>query len=325
MMKPFGYEIVEYSNEGSTSEAQEKVVMLSEEEVAKFFPRKESDFYGDTAVVGCRGHEIFEERLVAALRERVKDFDIICHPFGHAHSALLKLFPNCFHVETGIGYPTLMKGSYRIFESYAWLHYHQALEGRSGTNFEWVIPNYFDLREWEPRGGAGGDYIAFLGRVCPVKGMNTVLEIARRVDLPIKVAGQGDITPWAHPNIEFLGPIKGKERSGFLRNALCTIMPSEFTEPFAGAGVESQLCGTPLIGVDYGAFTETIAPGETGFRCKMLCDWLDAIEACKNLDRDKIAKRARSLYSLEACGEMYDKAFRQLLTLNGNGWYAERY
>lgn len=325
MMKPYGYELVEYANEGSESEAQEKVQILSLDELKSFFPRKKSDFYGDTAIVGSLSHQIFEERLIREMRARVAPYDIVCHPFGHAHEKLLSEFPDCFHVETGIGYPTLMKGSYRIFESYAWMHYHQALEKRSGANFEWVIPNYFDLDEWEPRGGYGGDYIAFLGRVCPVKGMNTVIEIAKRTPYPIKVAGQGDITPWAHHNIEFLGPISGTERSDFLRNALCTVMPSEFTEPFAGAGVESQLCGTPLIGVDYGAFTETIVHGETGYRCKMLSDWLQAIKNCEALDREKIANRARHLYSLETCGAMYDMAFRQLLTLKNEGWYAESY
>jgi glycosyltransferase involved in cell wall biosynthesis len=324
MMIPHGYEIVEYSNEGSESLAQDKVQMLSVQELKKFFKRKDSDFFGDNAVVGCRGHEIFEERLIEALRTRVTEYDIICHPFGHAHEKLLSLFPRCFHVETGIGYPTLMKGSYRIFESYAWMHYHQGKEGRNGTNFEWVIPNYFDLEDWEPSYKAG-DYIAFLGRVCQVKGMDTVLEIAKRTDKKIRVAGQGDIGPWEHPNIEFLGPISGRERSEFLRNASCAIMPSVFTEPFAGSGVEAMLCGTPLIAVDYGAFTETVMHGVTGFRCHVLSDWLEAINEAPELSREYIARRARSLYSLEACGRTYDKVFRQLQTLVGEGWYVESY
>ena len=318
------YEVIEYSNEGSESEADEHVQMLSIEELKKFFKRKNSDFFGDNAVVGCRGHQIFEERLLPAMQERVEPGDIVCHPFGHAHATLLKEFPNNPHVETGIGYPFLMVGSFRIFESYAWMHYHQGKEGRNGTNFEWVIPNYFDVTEWAPSYKTG-EYLAFLGRVCQAKGMNTLKAIAEHSPFPIKVAGQGDITLWKHPNIEFLGPISGSERSDFLRNARACLMPTEFTEPFGGSGVEAQLCGTPLIAVDYGAFTETIEEGVTGYRCKMLSNWLEAIKLAGYLDRKYIADRARRLYSLERCSKLYDRAFRQISTTSGAGWYSETY
>ena len=50
-----------------------------------------------------------------------------------------------------------------------------------------------------------------------------------------------------------------------------------------------MICGTPLISVDYGAFTETIVEGVTGFRCNTLGDWVAGIEASKNLDRAKAA------------------------------------
>lgn len=318
------YNIVEYSNEGSESEADEHVQMLSVEELNKFFKRKDSDFFGDKAVVGCRGHQIFEERLISAMRDRVKPGDIICHPFGHAHSRILSDFPNNPHVETGIGYPTVMEGSFKVFESYAWMHFHQGKANRNGSHFEWVIPNYFDVTEWEPS-YEPGEYLAFLGRVCQVKGMNTIKAIAENSSYPIKVAGQGDIGPWAHPNIEFIGPISGTQRSEFLRNARACLMPTEFTEPFGGSGVEAQLCGTPLIAVDFGAFTETIEEGVTGFRCKMLANWLEAIELSKYLDRKYIADRARRLYSLERCAKLYDRAFRQISTLGGDGWYSKSY
>lgn len=322
MMQLRGYRVVEYSNEGSESSADEHVIMLSRQEFDGMFgSRKKTDFHGDDAYVGSPAHQIFEQRLIPELRKRVKPRDIICHPFGHSHSVLLSEFPNNQHVETGIGYPTLMEGSFRIFESYAWMHYHQGKEGRNGVNYEWVIPNYFDVEEWEPSYETG-DYIAFLGRICSVKGMDTVLEIARRSPYPVKIAGQGDPTPWSHANIEYIGPLSGRERSDFLRNARCAIMPTVFTEPFGGSGVEAMLCGTPLIGVEYGAFTETVIEGVTGFRCRTLGDWLSAIEKAGNLDRKAISDIARSRYSLETCSGMYDKVFESLGELHDKGWYS---
>lgn len=324
MMKPYGYTVLEYSNEGSQSEANEHIVILNKDEFNTLFGgRGDKDFHGDDATIGSPGHTKFQDKLIAEMRKRVKPRDIICHPFGHAHEPLLAEFPECIHVETGIGYPTLMTGSKRIFESYAWMHYHQGKEGRNGTNYEWVVPNYFDLKEWEYC-EEPDNYFAFMGRICSIKGLDTILEIARRRDIKIKIAGQGDPTPWSHPNIEYVGPLKGKERSDFIRKARASFMPTVFTEPFGGSGVEGMLCGTPLIAVDYGAFTETLIHGTTGYRCHTLQDWLDAVDNIDLIDRWTTSQVARARYSLEACGERYDKIFQDLSNLYKKGWYQLR-
>jgi glycosyltransferase involved in cell wall biosynthesis len=255
------------------------------------------------------------------MKKRVQPKDIICHPFGHAHSRLLSDLPTNIHVETGIGYPTLVKGTMRIFESYAWRHYHCAKEDRQGTNYEWVIPNYFEIDDWAPN-YEPGKYIAFLGRINSCKGLDTILEIAKYIDKKIILCGQGDPKPWAHPNIEYWGPLTGRQRSDFMRNAICSLMPTNFIEPFGGSGVEGLLCGTPLIATDYGAFTETVQEGFNGYRCKTLLDWLEAIEVVGQLDRKAIADKARATYSLQACGKRYDKAFTQIHALYDDGWYA---
>lgn len=322
MVQPYGYQVIEYANEGSESVAAEKVPMLSHDEFENLLGRRhrEAMFHGDLAQIQSPWHALFEERLVSALRDRVRPRDIICHPFGHAHARLVQEFPNNVHLETGIGYNALLPGAMKIFESYAWMHYHQGREKRVGHNYEWVIPNYFDVDEWEPS-FEPGKYIAFLGRIGSAKGMDTLLEIAKRINVPIKVAGQGDMRQWAHPNIEHVGALKGRERSDFLRNAYCQLMPTEFVEPFGGSGVEGLLCGTPLIARDFGAFTETVQPGFNGYRCHVLKQWLGAIQAAGKLDRRKIAAAARARYSLQQCGSEYDVVFRQLDELYEDGWY----
>jgi hypothetical protein len=323
MMQMYGYKIIEYSNEGSESTADEKVVMLTDEEYRKCFgERNPTTFYGDDATIGSVPHQSFESKLIPALRERINPQDIICHPFGHAHSILMSEFPNHQHVETGIGYSTLMENSFRIFESYAWMHHHQEKEKRSGRNYEWVVPNYYDLNDWEPN-YEKGKYLAFLGRICSVKGLDTIKAIADNCDVPIILHGQGDASEWNHLNIHYGGPIHGKERSDFLRNAKAILAPSNFIEPFCGMSVEAMLCGTPVISVDYGAMTETVQEG-MGFRCHTLQDWLDAINDVDELDRKYIADTARSKYSLETCGKKYDKIFMQLNDLHRKGWYQLR-
>lgn len=322
MMQAYDYSVVEYANEGSESAAREKVVMLSKDELASHVGAKQGgqQFFGDTAHIGSAWHTEFEARLIPALRSRLEPRDVICHPFGGAHLNVIKAFPNHIHLETGIGYPNILPHSFRIFESYAWMHYHQGKENRRGSDYEWVIPNYFDLDDWEPS-YEHGKYIAFMGRLISTKGLDTVYEIAKRVNLPVKIAGQGDPTPWTHPNIEYVGVLKGRERSDFLRNAYCVLMPTEFVEPFGGVAVEAMLCGTPVISRDFGAFTETVRPGVNGYRCHVLKQWLGSIYGAAKLDRKRIAEEARARYNLQTCGAEYVNVLRQLDDLHEEGWY----
>ena len=320
MMKQYGYEVIEYSNEGSESMADEHVQILNHDEFNSFYGADNISSFEPLAIIGGPGHICFHERLIEKISNRIEPNDIICHTFGHAHENLKNIFPNNFHVETGIGYPTIMDGTFHIFESYAWLHHYHGIKGTGGSNYEWVVPNYYDLDDWVPN-YEHGKYLSFMGRVVQSKGLSTIFAIADNSKYPIFIHGHGDCSAYNHPNVKFLGPIFGKDRSDFIRNSRALLAPTTFIEPFCGMAVESMLCGTPVISVDYGAMTETVEEG-MGFRCHTLQDWLDAVNDVEKLDRNYIANKARNKYSLEACGKKYDKIFKQLDDLkNKKGWY----
>lgn len=355
MMAPLGWETIVYTNEGSiVPDAKEIVHLLNAEEFANFYPRKDkTEFHGNHAVIGERGWPAFNNRLIGELSRRVQPGDFILHPFGRAHEQLVQIFPQATHVESGIGYSDKPFGCWRIFESQAWRHYHwgrwdhdSTVQNEKGQNryYSWVVPNYFDLADWDFGQGLG-DYVVYMGRITPEKGMTVIAAIIREFanraaktgELPPKFvfAGQGNFEEQVmkhvlgnpkpdekNLNIEYVGPVHGRKRSELIGNARCMLMPTNFIEPFAGAGVEAMLCGTPLISVDYGAFTETVKEGMTGYRCNTLGDWVAAIDASKKLDRHLCATMTRAKYSLEACGQLYDTAFRQLNELRGAGWYS---
>ena len=349
-----GYRVIEYGNYGSESEADEHVTILQKDEYERFYPpQKPHEFEGNRATIGSLGHTVFEAILKEELKKRLNLKDIICHPFGKAHSSIVGIHgPGIQDVETGIGYPDGPIGAWRIFESESWRHYHwgvhekdPANNGPGGNrNYSWVIPNYFDLDDWpvterflQTGAAYNNSYVLFLGRIDPCKGILTLADIIKAYDsrhpedaLQFWFAGQGDIQGtkdrvgealWAK-RCRFLGPVIGKARGPLMGGALATMMPTNFIEPFGGSGVEGMLCGTPLISVDYGAFTETNIQGVTGFRCKTLRHFVEAIENAHTLDRSRIANMARAKYSLQTCAKQYDAAFRQLGELFGEGWYS---
>ena len=100
------------------------------------------------------------------------------------------------------------------------------------------------------------------------------------------------------------------------------VMPTVFIEPFGGSGAEAQLCGTPLIAINYGAFRENVEDGKTGYLCNTLADWVESIKRVHLIDRQYVADRARSLWSLDVVGKQYDLVFNQMADQRDQGWYA---
>ncbi len=352
MMRGIGHDVIEYGNAGSTSDATEHVQMLSHSEFAKLYkPLGPTEQHARDAVMGSDGHKLFEGRLIEALKQRVKPLDIIAHPFGKTHARLLHMFKQQIHVETGVGYNDPPFGAFRIFESEAWRHYHfgraenmrnpwdgsMFFQNEPGLarNYSWVIPNYYDPKDW-PLGQGDGNYCLFMGRIESCKGievMKVLIEAWHKMHpldgLKFKFAGQGDFPKWLETvdenvrhRIEYLGTVTGSARAELVGKARCMLMPSQYVEPFGGAGVEGMLTGTPLIASDYGAFVETVLHGVTGYRCKTLGDWLEAIRLAPRLQRGLIALEAADRYALPVCGAKYDRAFRQLVELWHRGWHS---
>jgi glycosyltransferase involved in cell wall biosynthesis len=334
MMRPLGWHIVEYHNGVSESLANEHIQILTATELEEFrnFDGNRSVFIGDDAVIGSALHSLFETRLVAKLKIKLKAGDIVLHPFSVSHKTVAEQFKEAIHVESGIGYAvTFLR--FRIFESWAWYHYHHGLARSvgtaSGSAYNWVIPNYYDTLDWPLMNTSVERPLVFMGRLVTIKGIGIVRQLAKR--LPHRtflVAGQGDFGkffPASLTNVRYVGTLRGRERAQFLCTAAALLMPSSMIEPFGGSAVEAQMCGVPVITTNFGAFTETVEEGLSGYRCMTLGDYLSAIAAVASLDRVKIVERAHRLYSLAAVGQKYDASFRILRDVrNGRGWHTER-
>ena len=324
MMQKYGWKIYEYSNEGSKSGCDKHIQILSKKELKNLSKVKPNEMYcNDINNNGLKS--TFNKRMYEKLKEFTKPGDIVCHVFGPDKNAVIAV-PECYHVESGIGYPagnyTL---PYRIFESSSWLHWHEGKYNiTNGMHYHYVVPNYYDITEWKINENPVEKRVLFFGRLVQIKGLNILVEIAKRMpDYEFIICGQGDPKPWLSTNIKYHKPVFGLKRSDFIGSAYCLLMPTVYIEPFGGSAVEAQLCGVPVISTAYGAFLETIEEGISGFHCNTLGDFIHGIENCKNLDRNKIAERARRLFSLETVGKKYDKIFCDIAELKCKGWYTE--
>jgi glycosyltransferase involved in cell wall biosynthesis len=327
VIQPFGWDVIEYSNQGSDSKAREHVVILAKDRLRALSQRRSREEPHDADVNNADLKEEFQRVLLDKIRSHAKPGDIVCHVWG-PNMEVYDLLRDCHHIELSVGYTASPGLPFRVYESSAWMHWHYGKAGQEdGNNYKWVIPSALDAERWTFH-EKPDDYALFVGRVTPRKGLNTIVEIARRMpELPILVHGPGDPSPWATeapPNLLFKGPIFGAELVDVVQRAGCMLMPTNFIEPFGFSGIEAQLCGVPLIAASYGAFHETVVEGITGYRCHTLADWVEAIRISKSLDRRHIATLACGKYSKEVVGKQYDWALKQLADLSGRGWYADK-
>ena len=263
----------------------------------------------------------FNNNAIRQIGANAKPHDFLCLIGGASHKAIADALPHLMAVEFGVGYSGTF-AKYRVFESYAWMHavyaYQQgSAHDANGLWFDTVIPGYLE-RERFPFESRKQDYYLFMGRLTERKGFHVAAEVCQTLGKRLLIAGQG-----MPPNYgEYLGVVGPEERGKLMSRAAAVFVPTIYLEPFGNVAVEAMACGTPVITTDWGAFTETVVNGITGFRCRTFQEFLDAVEDVRGLDPKTIRSYALENYSLEAIAPKYDAYFRRLETLWDKGWYA---
>jgi hypothetical protein len=141
VIQPFGWHVVEYSNEGSASQAREHVVILTKDRLQALSKRKSRDEPLDADVGNKELQEEFQGILVEKIRIRARPGDIVCHAWG-PNMGVFEALPKCHHVELNVGYTASPGLPFRIYESSAWMHWHYGKAGQEdGNNYRWVIPS----------------------------------------------------------------------------------------------------------------------------------------------------------------------------------------
>ena len=159
------------------------------------------------------------------------------------------------------------------------------------------------------------DYYLYIGRMIERKGVHIASQVCKELGVKLIMAGSGNEIPEYG---EYIGPVNAEQRADLMGKAIATFVPTLYIEPFGNVNIESQACGTPVITTDWGAFTETVVDGVSGYRCHTLDDFCKAAENSKGLDTYAIHKRAVDLYSVDNIRYKYDNYFNRLLTIPCN-------
>jgi glycosyltransferase involved in cell wall biosynthesis len=168
------------------------------------------------------------------------------------------------------------------------------------------------------------DYLAFLGRISPEKGVDYAIEIAKRAGRRLKIAAKVDkpdkeyfdtvIKPLlGHPLIEYIGEIGESEKNEFLGNAAALLFPIDWPEPFGLVMIEAMACGTPVIARSKGSVPEVIRNGENGFIIHTIDEAVHAIDRLPAVSRHRCRQLFEERFTVQRMAQDYVEAYRQLI------------
>jgi glycosyltransferase involved in cell wall biosynthesis len=132
-----------------------------------------------------------------------------------------------------------------------------------------VVPNVVPLPS-RCANPADGKYVALAGRFSEEKGIETLLQAARRLpNVPIRIAGEGPLDAVlrsvAPPNVTFVGHLTRDALSEFYLNARMCVVPSRWYEAFGLVAAEAMSYGLPVISTNMAGLAEIVDDGTTGF------------------------------------------------------------
>jgi glycosyltransferase involved in cell wall biosynthesis len=266
-----------------------------------------------------------EVLLIENILKRAREFDIIHFHQGYLHLPFLRRLdlPHLTTLHGRLDLPELQP-MFDTFDEAPVVSISDA-QRRPLPQANWTCTVYHGLpaQLHVPLSSRDG-YFAFLGRISPEKRVDRAIEIANRLQVPLKIAAKVDRADAAYyrdrivplldsPWVEFIGEIGEHEKGRFLGGARALLFPVDWPEPFGLVMIEALACGTPVVAFDAGSVREVIADGVTGF----VVDDMDAAVAAAarigEIDRRKCRRVFERRFSASRMARDYLGAYDSLL------------
>jgi glycosyltransferase involved in cell wall biosynthesis len=192
------------------------------------------------------------------------------------------------------------------------------------ANFAGTIYHGLPLNLLVPTLKPQGNYLAFLGRISPEKGVDRAIRLARTTGFPLKIAAKVDRVDEAyfrseiepllnHPGIDYVGEIDDRHKSRFLGQAQALLFPINWPEPFGLAMIEAMACGTPVLAIRNGAVAEVIDEDVTGCVVDSIEEAIATLDRVLALDRGLVRQRFEERFSVARMADDYLSIYKQLL------------
>ncbi|HEV2117541.1 MAG TPA: glycosyltransferase family 4 protein [Terriglobales bacterium] len=169
------------------------------------------------------------------------------------------------------------------------------------------------------------EYLAFLGRIAPIKGPHLAIKVAKEAGIPLKIAGEvqpmfreyfdAKIRPHLDGNfIEYNGEADLAAKNELLGHALAMLFPIQWDEPFGLVMLEAMACGTPVLALPGGSVGEVIENGVNGFVCRSPAEMAaKARQLGGTIAPQAVRQCVQERFSLEHMAARYVKLYQNIL------------
>ncbi|MBD1824689.1 glycosyltransferase family 4 protein [Cyanobacteria bacterium FACHB-DQ100] len=271
-------------------------------------------------------YQVYESLQLAQVYERSHEFDIIHSHMGFAALPFAQFATTpTVHTLHGVFTPDNEKlFSYARSQSYVSISDAQR-DPRLGLNCVATVYNGIDVDSYKFYAKPNDPpYLAFLGRLSPEKGPDHAIAIAKRTGLPLKMAGKIDVVDRQFyeevlapqidgEQIQYLGEANHVEKNTLMGQAMATLFPITWKEPFGLVMVEAMAAGTPVVGMRLGSVPEVVQDGKTGFLCETIDDCVAALDRLAEIDRAMCRQHVIENFSVQRMTDGYEAVYRQLL------------
>ena len=320
-----GHTVIHYGHEDSDLQCSEHVTVLTNDDFKISYGShdwRKTFFKFNT---NDHAYRKFYDNAIREVSQRKRSNEFILPFWGSGVRPICDAHQDLICVEPGIGYAGGHWARWKVWESYAIYHAYCGLKNVGNCNQDWydvVIPNYFDVEDFDFV-SKKEDYFLYLGRVYNGKGVDIAIQATERAGVKLVIAGQKEEGYKLPDHVEYVGYADVPTRKKLMSNAKASFLPSMYVEPFGGVQIENLLSGTPTITTDWGSFAENNLHGITGYRCRTMGDFVDAV---KNIDKINPydCRKFGENFTLEKVAPMYEKYFNDVMDVyTGKGWYAD--
>jgi glycosyltransferase involved in cell wall biosynthesis len=168
------------------------------------------------------------------------------------------------------------------------------------------------------------NFVLFLGRLSPWKGVVTAIEAARTAGRLLIIAGaptvpsehayfEQVVRPQLGPTVQWVGGVDPVRKVELLGAASCLLFPIEWQEPFGLVMVEAMACGTPVVALRAGSVPELVVDGVTGAVCDRPEELPDGIARAEHFQPQECRAHVESQFSLERMVQGYEILYRRVI------------
>jgi glycosyltransferase involved in cell wall biosynthesis len=195
----------------------------------------------------------------------------------------------------------------------------------AGVEWRGIVHNSIDPKVYKPvtNWEEKGDYLVNLARISPDKGQGLAIEMAKRLNLRLVLAGKLDpgagdyfdreVKPHLGDQITWCENVQGEEKAQLLARSRAMVFPIQWEEPFGLAMVEAMVSGTPVIAISRGAATEVVDPGITGLLADDVDGMVKAYEHLHEIDLERCVKQASARFGPAQMADGYQAVYERAI------------